>query len=188
VTAEGISACASSRAQIGEVGSDARRAGVARELFREYQVELGIDLGFQGFEAEVASLPGPYAPPSGCLLLADLAGRPVGCVGLRPIGPGVAGLKRLFVRTDARGRGIARDLAWAALAHARAQRYERVVLDTLSTMAAAQRLYRSLGFRETEPYTVNPVPGARFMALDLGTRAPTRTAGKSGPATDSSAA
>ena len=187
VAADRISAADSSRLQIGEAGSDARLVSAARGLFREYQVELDIDLGFQGFDAEVTSLPAPYAPPSGCLLLATLADRPVGCVALRAIGPGAAELKRLYVRRSARGHGIARQLALAALAHARAQRYERVVLDTLATMAAAQRLYRSLGFRATEPYAFNPVPGTRFMALDLTPGPPQPAPARHPPARGSSA-
>jgi len=154
--------------RIADVGDDARLAAVARELFLEYQQELGIDLCFQGFDAEVASLPGSYAGPAGCLLLASAGRSVVGCVGVRPLEPaGTAELKRLYVRPSARGSGIARALTHEALAHARSGRYARVVLDTLPTMDPAQQLYASLGFRDIEPYTANPIAGARFMGLEL---------------------
>jgi putative acetyltransferase len=96
---------------IAPVGAEPSRVALARELFREYEAEIDIDLCFQGFEAEVASLPGAYSPPAGALLLADLAGQVVGCVGLRPLEQATAELKRLYVRVGARGRGIARALA-----------------------------------------------------------------------------
>jgi ribosomal protein S18 acetylase RimI-like enzyme len=156
-----------STARIADVGADAELAAVARELFAEYQRELGIDLAFQGFDEEVASLPGPYAAPAGCLLLATVGANVVGCVGLRPRDRADAELKRLYVRPPARGTGIARALTVRALDHARARAYARVVLDTLPTMASAQALYASLGFREIEPYRHNPVAGTRFLGLDL---------------------
>ena len=138
-----------------------------RTLFEEYAAELGVDLGFQGFAEEVATLPGAYAPPRGLLLLAWSADVPAGCAGLRPLGPDVCELKRLFVRPAYRGRGLARQLSTAALGEARARGYRRIRLDTLPGMVEAQRLYRDLGFREIAPYRANPVPGAVFMELDL---------------------
>ncbi|MFN2470155.1 MAG: GNAT family N-acetyltransferase [Gaiellaceae bacterium] len=146
---------------------DAAAVQVARELFREYADGLGIDLTFQDFERELGELPAGYLPPSGRLILARLAGRPVGCVAVRALQPGMSELKRLFVRPEARGRGLGRALAEAALAEARRLGYERVRLDTLPDMQAAARLYRSLGFREIEPYRSNPVPGVRFLELCL---------------------
>lgn len=139
-----------------------------RELFREYADSLGIDLSFQGFERELAGLPGAYGEARGLLLLALVDEREAGCVALRDRGEGVAELKRLFVRPAFRGLGLGRRLTVEALARARALGHRRVVLDTLPTMGSAQRLYESLGFVDVEPYTENPVPGTRFLGLDLG--------------------
>ncbi len=140
---------------------------IVRRLFEEYAGELGVDLGFQGFAEEVATLPGAYAPPRGVLLLAWSADVPAGCAGVRPLGPDVCELKRLFVRLAYRGRGLARQLSMAALGEARARGYRRIRLDTLPGMVEAQRLYRELGFQEIAPYRANPVPGAVFMELAL---------------------
>jgi ribosomal protein S18 acetylase RimI-like enzyme len=156
-----------SEVRIAEIGSDRMLAALARELFLEYEADLGIDLSFQGFAAELASLPGVYSQPAGCLLLATVAERVVGCVALRPLEPPTAELKRLYVRPAARGRGVAARLTSAALAHARSYGFERVVLDTLSTMTPALALYASLGFRDIDPYNANPLAGVRFLALDL---------------------
>ena len=139
----------------------------ARQLFLEYAEGLGVDLGFQGFAEELATLPGPYAEPDGVLLLAWVGAVPAGCAGLRPLAPGTCELKRLFVRPAHRGHGLARQLSAAALAHARSRGYRVVRLDTLPGMVEAQRLYGQLGFREIAPYRPNPVPGARFMELLL---------------------
>lgn len=158
--------------EIGHAERDASLLGPVRELFREYEAGLGIDLSFQQFDLELASLPGAYAAPAGCLLLARVAGELAGCAGVRPFAPGTAELKRLYVRPHARGLGAARALADAALRHARTRRYARVVLDTLPTMDAALSLYGSLGFRDIEPYRVNPIAGTRFMGLDLGGGSP----------------
>ena len=140
----------------------------ARTLFREYADSIGIDLCFQDFETELATLPGAYRPPSGALLLAERAGEAVGCVALRPLEPpAVAELKRLYVRPSARGAGLGAALTEAALGLAREAGYARIRLDTLPTMAAAQALYRRLGFREVGPYRPNPIPGALYMECDL---------------------
>ena len=140
---------------------------LVRQLFTEYIDSLGIDLFFQDVDAELADLPGKYAPPRGTILIARLAaGDAVGCVALRPLS-GICEIKRLYVRPQARHQDVGRRLAEAIVNAARAMGYTRAVLDTLPSMRAAQALYASLGFRPTEPYYRNPVPGTIYLALDL---------------------
>ncbi len=141
--------------------------GRARKLFREYAGRLGFDLDFQDFERELASLPGDYAPPDGLLLLALDGDAAVGCVAARRFAPGVAEMKRLYVRPSSRGIGIGRRLARAAVDAGRAAGYRSMRLDTVPWMKEALRLYRSLGFRDIAPYRPNPIPGARFLELRL---------------------
>lgn len=139
-----------------------------RELFEEYAASLETDVGFQDFGAELRSLPGAYRPPAGALLIAEVAGQFLGCVALRPLEPPAVGeIKRLFVRPAGRGQGLGLALATASLESAREAGYRRVRLDTLPSMTAAQALYSRLGFHEIPPYRHNPVPGTRFMELDL---------------------
>ncbi len=141
-----------------------------RGLFREYADSLDVDLCFQGFEAELGTLPGGYARPDGRLLLAvDERGAPIGCVALRPVAPGACEMKRLYVRPIARGTGLGAALARAIVGAARDAGYARMCLDTLPSMLDARRLYDRLGFRPTDPYVHNPVPGALFLSLDLTT-------------------
>jgi len=140
----------------------------ARALFREYESWLAVDLCFQNFEKELAELPGKYAPPEGRLLLALENQEAAGCVALRKIGEQTCEIKRLFLRPQFRGRGLGRQLAEAIISEARQIGYQRMRLDTLPPkMNDAIGLYRSLGFKEIEPYYHNPVPGAKFMELDL---------------------
>lgn len=142
---------------------------VVRELFSEYADSLGIDLSFQGFPAELAQLPGKYAPPEGDILLArDATGTALGCAALRPTTmPGTAEMKRLYLRPIARGQALGRRLAEAIIGRAREAGHARVVLDTLATMHVARQLYAELGFRPVPPYYDNPLPGTLYMALEL---------------------
>jgi len=156
-----------------------------RELFLEYQHWLGVDLCFQSFEAELAALPGEYAPPTGRLLLALYDAQPAGCVALRRLAPDVAScsgassdrplppsesaceMKRLFVRPQFQSLKIGRLLAERIIAEARAIGYHTMRLDTLPVMTRAHALYAALGFQQIPPYRHNPVPGAIYMELNL---------------------
>ena len=139
----------------------------ARQLFEEYAASLDISLCFQGFDDELASLPGAYAPPHGRLLLACRGKESAGCVALRPLEPDTCEMKRLYVRPAYRSDGVGRLLAERVIHEAGTAGYRRMRLDTLPTMETALQLYRRLGFREIAPYTANPVKGAVFLELQL---------------------
>jgi len=150
---------------------DAADIAACRELFVEYQRELGVSLCFQGFDRELEGLPGDYAPARGALWIAIVEGAPAGCVALRDLGQSQAEMKRLYVRPAHRGIDLGRALAQTAVQRARSLGYRTLKLDTLASMRAAQGLYARLGFVDTAPYNDNPIGGVRFLALDLAPRA-----------------
>jgi ribosomal protein S18 acetylase RimI-like enzyme len=138
-------------------------------LFRDYGAALEVDLAFQGFQEELISLPGLYAPPEGSLLLAvSPQGDPLGCIAVRKLTEaGACEMKRLYVNPSARGRGLGRALAVAAIDAAKRAGYRTMRLDTLPSMVSAQGLYRSLGFEVTPAYYDTPVPDTLFMRKSL---------------------
>jgi putative acetyltransferase len=143
-----------------------------RTLFREYAAQLGVDLCFQNFEAELTSLPGDYAQPRGALLLATVDGEAAGCGALRAL-PDVdhtnaCEMKRLYVRPAFRRFGLGRLLVRALMDHGIQAGYSNLLLDTLDDMEAARGLYASLGFEEVAPYYFNPIPGAHYLRAALG--------------------
>jgi GNAT superfamily N-acetyltransferase len=138
-----------------------------RTLLIEYAEWVAVDLSFQGFAEELAGLPGEYVAPNGTLLLCVVDAAPAGCVGVRRWRPDTCEMKRLYARSTFRGHGCGLFLAKQAIGWAVAAGYERMVLDTLPSMTAAQRLYERLGFRDIAPYRFNPVTGTRFMELQL---------------------
>ena len=159
---------------------------IAHALIVEYSYQLGVDLCFQDFASELQALARMYGPPGGCLVLARTdqgmktaidqnpspgrVGVPdeyLGCIGVRRFSDDVCEMKRLYVRDAARGSGLGRRLAEAAIDAARAMGYRRMVLDTLATMSAARALYASLGFTEIPPYYSSPLVGATYMAFEL---------------------
>jgi putative acetyltransferase len=147
------------------------RLAATRQIFLEYAEQLGIDLCFQNFEAELAGLPGEYQVPSGTLLLAMVDGEIAGCCALRRLDavdyPNASEMKRLFVRKAFRRLGLGRHLAEAVLDAARMAGYHSVLLDTLDDMESARALYVELGFESIPPYYHNPIPGAHYLKVDL---------------------
>jgi ribosomal protein S18 acetylase RimI-like enzyme len=139
----------------------------ARQLLIEYADSLDFDLDFQGFDEELANLPGEYAPPKGCLLLAEYKKQLAGCVALRGLSEDICEMKRLYVRPEFQGLGIGRALAQFVIEQARTIGYTYMRLDTAPSMQAARALYLSLGFRQISPYRYNPIEGAIFMELEL---------------------
>lgn len=154
------------RLQLVSTGTDALVA-VARELFREYQRALNVDLCFQNFEQELLDLPGAYAPPAGRLYVGMVADQAACCVALRQHDATTGEMKRLYVRPAYRGRRLGLLLTRTVIDDAMHIGYQRLVLDTLPTMTEAQAMYARLGFRDTHAYTHNPIAGTRFMALSL---------------------
>ncbi|MBL8418436.1 MAG: carbonate dehydratase [Dechloromonas sp.] len=140
-----------------------------RQYFRNYAAWLGVDLSYQNFDQEMASLPGNYSAPQGRLFFAEIDGRPAGCVGVRPLpdSDGVCEMKRLYVAPEARGHGVGATLAMAAIKVAKEIGYKKLMIDTLPSMRMAVKLYRELGFTEAPAYYKTPVEGTMFLALDL---------------------
>lgn len=140
---------------------------VVRALFRDYASDIGESLCFQGFEEELATLPGKYGGPKGIVVLGFLDRQPVACAALRPLKPRVCEMKRLYVQPAARGRGIARALVRRLLREARGMGYKSMKLDTLGRMTSAIKLYESMGFVPTAPYIENPFEDAVFMERQI---------------------
>ena len=140
-----------------------------RQYFRNYAAWLGVDLSYQNFDQEMASLPGAYAAPQGRLFFAEVNGKPAGCVGVRPLpdSDGLCEMKRLYVSPEARGQGVGAALAMAAIKAAKELGYKKLMLDTLPNMRMAVKLYRELGFTEAPAYYQTPIEGTMFLTLDL---------------------
>jgi GNAT superfamily N-acetyltransferase len=149
--------------------------GAVRQLFVDYAASLDIDLCFQQFDAECAGLPGDYAEPGGALLLARVDGQAAGCGALRALPdadyPNACEMKRLYVRPDFRGFGLGRQLAQRLLDLGTQAGYSHMLLDTLDEMEAAREMYATLGFEEVPPYYYNPIPGAHYLKVELGSSA-----------------
>lgn len=142
----------------------------ARRLFVAYLAELGLDLSFQNVDAELGSLPGPYAAPDGVILLARDGGTAVGAVALKPLstlGPSTCEMKRLWVAPQARGTGLAARLVAAVEDAARARGYRLLKLDTLARLVAANKLYARLGYCPCAAYNENPYPDIRYFEKAL---------------------
>ncbi len=142
-----------------------------RELFLAYARSLGVDLCFQGFDAELQHLPGVYSAPKGALLLARVNGEWAGCCALRPLDsvdyPNACEMKRLYVHPEFRGLGLGRRLAEGVMDAARLADYDCILLDTLDDMESARALYEELGFEEVPPYYFNPIAGAHYLKANL---------------------
>jgi ribosomal protein S18 acetylase RimI-like enzyme len=138
-----------------------------KRLFVEYADTLEYDLCFQNFKEELANLPGDYAPPNGCLLLARYNGKTAGCIALRKLSENISEMKRLYVKPELRGLKIGRKLVEAVIAEARRIGYTHIRADTVPSMKEARALYASIGFKEIKPYCHNPIEGAIFIELKL---------------------
>ena len=136
-------------------------------MFQQYAASLEFNLESQEFDKEVNTLPGAYAPPAGCILLAAISGQFVGCVAFRKIGESICEMKRLFVLPQYRADGIGRLLARSIIAEAEKTGYQQMRLDTVASMTAANALYASLGFQAIEPYCYNPLEDAAYYELTL---------------------
>ena len=138
-----------------------------RAMLREYLAWIGLDLAFQEIDEEIADLPGDYDEPTGALLVAEENHHLIGMIALRPLSGSICEMKRLWVRPEGRGRGVAKELVAQILDQARSLNYDEIRLDTLPMMSDAQSLYESLGFHDIAPYYETPIKGTRFMAKRL---------------------
>lgn len=136
-------------------------------IFREYIGKATVSLDFQDYETELAGLPGKYAAPHGCVLLAWHDDDVIGCAGYRKVDDATCEMKRVYVRSSTRGQNVGRRLVEQVMREARAAGYQRMCLDVLPEFVAAQRLYKTLGFQPAPPVTFNPVPGTKFLGIDL---------------------
>ena len=150
-----------------DVTNDTSSINTVKQLFLEYAQSLHFNLCFQNFQKELDELPGLYSPPRGVLCVAFVDGEPAGCIALKPLEDQICEMKRLYVRPQFRGFGIGKALALHIISRARELAYQKMRLDTISTMKEAISLYRSFGFYEIPPYYTNPVEGARFMEIQL---------------------
>ena len=154
-----------------KISCDVENWQAVADIFRQYARSLPVDLGFQGFDVELANLPGEYAAPRGALVVALVDGQLAGCCGLRPLDNvdhvNAGEMKRLFVKPSFRRFGLGRQLAQAVLDAATKMGFSCVLLDTLSDMEAARALYEDLGFVEIEPYYHNPIEGSHYLKVDL---------------------
>ena len=139
----------------------------AKRMFLEYAETLGVDLSFQNFEEELKTLPERYGPPDGLVIIAYVDGRSAGCAALHMLTPDICEMKRLYVRDEYRELGIGSKLIEKILGEASSREYRYIRLDTLPTMAKAQKLYESFGFYDIDPYVYNPVPGTRYLERKL---------------------
>jgi ribosomal protein S18 acetylase RimI-like enzyme len=139
----------------------------AKILFVEYANSLNFQLCFQNFEKEISDLSAQYSKPTGCIILCYEDDKPIGCVGLRKFAEGICEMKRLYLRPEARGKGIGRVLAEEIVEKAKEFGYKKMQLDTIETMKEAISLYKSMGFKEISPYRFNPVKGVIYMELEL---------------------
>ncbi len=140
---------------------------LAKELLIEYEEAVGVDLSFQNFREEVSGLPGKYGPSEGAFLLAFIGGQLAGCVALRKNMDKICEMKRLYVRKEYRQHKIGGLLVKEIIEEAKKLGYDKLRLDTLPTMKAAQRLYEKFGFKDIEPYIYHPMEGTRYMELEL---------------------
>jgi len=138
-----------------------------RAMLREYVAWIGLDLAFQEIDEEIADLPGDYDEPTGALLVAEENHHLIGMIALRPLSGSTCEMKRLWVRPEGRGRGVAKELVAQILEQARHLNYDEIRLDTLPMMTNAQSLYESLGFHDIAAYYKTPITGTRFMAKRL---------------------
>ena len=141
---------------------------IATKLFREYALQIGIDLSFQKFENEILEIEKQYSRPNGQLIIAyDKAENPIGCFGVRKFADSICELKRMYLRKDVRGKGNGKKLLVKAVEVGKELNYKKMRLDTLPTMKSAIELYKKMGFHEINPYRVNPIEGAKYFEIQL---------------------